>query len=112
MQVVSEKPVTLAEVRELLKKRQKEQRDGAPLAYEQQNTLDYAEKFAHLSAKDAAALKKELEALGILSEKQVVKLVDLLPGKEDDVKAALFQSGFSLEPEQLKQIVAICKKYK
>ncbi|MEW5954968.1 MAG: RNA polymerase Rpb4 family protein [Candidatus Micrarchaeota archaeon] len=112
MQAVSEKPVTLAEVTELLKKRQKEQREGAPLAYEQQNTLDYAEKFAHLSTKDAAALHKKLEALGGLNEKQMVKLIDLLPVKEEDAKSALFQAGFSLEAEQLKQIVALCKEYR
>jgi len=112
MQAISEKPVTLAEVSELLKKRQKEQRDGAPLSYEQQNTLDYAEKFTHVSVKDAAALRKKLDALGFLNEKQVIKLVDVLPAKEEDAKLVLFQGGFSLEPDQLKQIVALCKEHR
>jgi DNA-directed RNA polymerase subunit F len=112
MQAISEKPVTLVEVTELLKKRQKEQRDGAPLSYEQQNTLDYAEKFAHVSVKDAAALRKKLEALGVLNEKQIVKLIDVLPSKEEDAKTILFQGGFSVEAEQLKQVAALCKEYR
>ncbi|HII39423.1 TPA: DNA-directed RNA polymerase subunit F [Candidatus Micrarchaeota archaeon] len=93
----------------MLKNRQK---GDAALSYEQQNTLDYAEKFAHLTAKDAAKLKKALEALGFLDAKQIAKVVDLLPAKDDDVRAALFQNGFSLEAEQIKQVIAACKEYR
>ena len=44
MKLLSQKPVPLYEVHEMLQKRQKESAGEFP--YEQQNTLDYSEKFA------------------------------------------------------------------
>ena len=57
MKLVSEKPVTLLEVNDLLRKRHKESTGEFP--YEQQNTLDYSEKFVDtLTPAKAKELKK------------------------------------------------------
>lgn len=109
MNVVSEKPVTLTEVSELLKKRQKE----GELGYEQLSTLQYAEKFSKLTdLKEVSELKKELSSLGFFSEAQIVKLIDLLPMKEDDLRAIVSKDKTALSEEQAKEVIKILKKYK
>ncbi len=107
MQQVGEKFLTVEEAKELLEKRRKD----AELGYEQQNALDYLEKFAKLSKSEAEKMRKELEALGILSEKQVVWLVNVAPSKEETVKAILGQEKLELGTEQVKEVLKICKKY-
>lgn len=112
MNVLSEKPIALADAAELIRKRMKDQKEGAPLGYEQQNTFDYLSKFAHLSAKDAKAMRKELEDLDAgLNEKQLIKLVDLLPKKEEELKTILLSCGELSAPEKLKEILKVCKSY-
>ncbi|MFA6048465.1 MAG: DNA-directed RNA polymerase subunit F [Candidatus Micrarchaeia archaeon] len=109
MRVVSEKSVPLFEVEAIMKKRQKE---GEALSYEQQNTLDYAEKFgAKISAEKYKELEKELEGLGFLSERQVAKLCDVLPRKDDEVKAVLTQEKSEITADQEKEVAKVLKKY-
>lgn len=105
--IIEEKYLTVEEAKELLEKRRK---DGE-LGYEQQNTLDYLEKFAKLTEKEAEKMRKELEALGLLNEKQVVWLVNTVPQKEDAVKAVLSQEKLELNAEQVKDVLKICKKF-
>ena len=107
MQQLSEKFLTLEEAKELLEKRKK---DGE-LGYEQQNALDYLEKFAKLGKGESEKMRKELEGLGILTEKQVVWLVNVVPSKEDTVKAILGQEKLELSAEQVKDVLKVCKKY-
>ncbi len=110
MHVVSEKPVSLFEVESILKKRQKE---GEALSYEQQNTLEYAEKFGtKLDADQYKELKKELSSLSFLSAKQVAKLCDVLPKKDDEVKAVLMQESAGATDEQAKEVAKVLKSCK
>ncbi|MGB9576991.1 MAG: hypothetical protein ACP5O3_02340 [Candidatus Micrarchaeia archaeon] len=111
MQALKERFVTLSEAAEMLEERAKEQK-GAPLSYEQQNTLEYCKKFGVLSEKQVKQMKKELLDTGVLSEKQVVKLIDLLPSKEDELKTILVGSGEIPAADKLKEILKICKSYK
>ncbi len=109
MRVVSEKIVPLFEVGAIMKKRQKE---GEALSYEQQNTLEYAEKFGEkLSAEKYKELEKELEALGFLSQRQVAKLCDILPKKEDEMRAVLTQEKSEVTADQEKELAKVMKKY-
>ena len=106
MQVEREKIVTVNEALELLKQRQRE----GNLSYEQQNTLNYLEDLVKLDDKDAAKLLKELKEVG-LTEWQAVKIADLLPKKEDELKVILVGSG-SVNDASLKKAFDIVKEYK
>ena len=108
MRVLIEKPVSNYEARKKIEQRQKE----GELAYEQQNTLDYLQEFSVLKDSDAEKLAKELHALGFLTERQVVALVNLLPKKTELAKAVLGPEGTEVSEEQLKQILKTVKKYK
>jgi DNA-directed RNA polymerase subunit F len=110
MKMLSEKPVTLLEVNEILKKRHKESTGEFP--YEQQNTLDYSEKFTErLPAAKAKELKKELSALGFLTAEQIVTLLNILPKKDDATKACLTGEKLDVTEEQVKEVTKVIKPY-
>jgi DNA-directed RNA polymerase subunit F len=108
MNITNERSATLAEVQSLLKKRQK---DGE-LSYEQSNSLAYAESFAKLDVKEAQSLDRALEKLGFLTPAARSGLVDLLPKKEDEVKAVLAREGIEAGDEQIKEVLKALKARK
>ncbi len=107
MQLVSEKPLLLAEAKALLDKRQK---DGE-LSFEQQNTLTYLQEFTVLGEKEAHELKKDLVKQG-LSEAQAIDVVNLMPAKEEDLRNALGEARSSFNLDQLKSLLKIVKDAK
>lgn len=107
MQIVSQRPVSFAEAKALLAKRQK---DGE-MGYEQQNTLSYLEQFSKLNTKESDSLVKELIELG-LSERQAVNVADLNPRKEDEVKTILLKDSPSIGAEEVKAVLKAVKKFK
>jgi DNA-directed RNA polymerase subunit F len=107
MKSIEEKAVSFTYAKEQLEKRKKD----SELGYEQQNTLEYLEKFAKLSESDCEKLRKELEELNILSEKQIMELVNLLPSKEDLVKTILSKEKLEFSGENIKEITKILKKF-
>ena len=110
MKLVSEKPITLLEINELLKKRHKESSGEFP--YEQQNTLDYSEKFVdRLTSAKAKELKKELNDLKFLSPEQIATLINILPRKDDATKACLTGEKLEVTEEQVKEVTKVIKPY-
>lgn len=107
MKVIEEKPIPYSHAKELLTKRKKD----SELGYEQQNTLDYLEKFTKLTDSESAKLRKELEELNILTEKQIMELVNDLPGKEDLVRTILSKEKLEFSADQIKEIAKIIKKF-
>ncbi|MFH0713459.1 MAG: hypothetical protein V1722_02660 [Candidatus Micrarchaeota archaeon] len=106
MQVITEKIITVNEAHALLKERQKQ----GNLSYEQQNTLNYFEDLLKIDDKDAAKMVKELMDAG-LTQWQAVKVTDLLPKKEEELKAILAGSG-AIDASKLKSAFEIVKSYR
>ena len=106
--VSNEKPVTLAEVFELLEKQKKR----GELEYGQRLTYDYAQKFAKLDVKKARELMEELLKLGNIREHQAVMLVDLMPETEEDVQLIFAKERTRLVEEDIKKLLALIKKYR
>jgi DNA-directed RNA polymerase subunit F len=110
MKLVSEKSVTLLEVNDLLRKRHKESTGEFP--YEQQNTLDYSEKFVdRITPAKAKELRKELSDLKFLSEEQIVTLINILPKKDEVTKACLTGEKLDVTEDQVKEVTKIIKPY-
>lgn len=109
MEIESEKPITLAQVEPLLKKRKKE----GELRYEQKVSLNYAHKFSKLSVEKAKELVKELLDLGIVKVRRehAIKIADLLPEDRDDVRIIFAKERFSLKSEEIDQILKVVSKY-
>ncbi|RLF35584.1 MAG: hypothetical protein DRN03_05015, partial [Thermoplasmata archaeon] len=91
---MEERFVPLAEVRDILKRIQKERGE---LTYEQRIALKHAEAFAKLPLEKVRDLMKELsENIEKLEERHVCKIADLLPTHEDDLKTIFAKERIAL----------------
>lgn len=97
------KPVTLVEVRELLKG---SETDKA------KSTLDFIKKFTKMSFPEANKLKQALIALDIakLKEEDIVKIIDFIPEDAEDLRKIFSGSDASLEQDEITKILEILKK--
>lgn len=102
------KVVSLAEVKNILKKISKERKE---LLYEQKIALEHAEKFAKLSAKQTKDLITELMKLDHIEEIHAYKIADILPNAEDDVKAIFAKERYTPNDKEIKNILEIIKKH-
>ena len=102
------KPVSLSEVKNILKKIEKERKE---LLYEQKIALEHANKFAKLPAKKTEELIKELSELKFIEEIHYYKIADLLPSTEDDLKTIFAKERITLGENEIKKILEIVKKY-
>ena len=102
------KIVSLAEVKNILKKISKERKE---LLYEQKIALEHAEKFAKLSAKQTKDLITELMKLEHVEEFHAYKIADILPNTEDDVKAIFAKERYTPNDKEIKNVLEIVKKH-
>jgi DNA-directed RNA polymerase subunit F len=102
------KVVSLAEVKNILKKISKERKE---LLYEQKIALEHAEKFAKLSVKQTKDLITELMKLDHVEEIHAYKIADILPNVEDDVKAIFAKERYTPNDKEIKSILEIVKKH-
>ena len=102
--LISERYITISQSKEMFIN---SRRNYEEMPYELTCALDYLEKFAKLSAEEAEELLKELRNLG-LDERTSVKIVDLLPKDEEDLKVIFYKSDL---PENAQEILNIVSKY-
>lgn len=106
--VSNERPVTLAEVLEILEKQKKR----GELDYGQRLTYDYAQKFAKLDAKKARELVNELLKLGNIREHQAIALVDLMPETKEDIQLIFAKERTRLEEADIQKLLELINKYR
>jgi len=102
------KLVSLSEVKNMLKKIEKERKE---LIYEQRIALEHAQKFAKLSVKQTKDLIKNLMKLENIEEIHAYKIADILPTSEDDVKAIFAKERYTPNESEIKKILDIVGKY-
>ena len=108
LQVINEKPLTMAELKEKLeeiKKRDKELSDRAT------KTHEYLNKFAHLKEKEALKLKEEILKLDIprLKEKHIIKIIDIIPKDIESLKLIFASENITIKQESLQKILDVMK---
>ena len=105
---VNEKPVTMGEVAGILSKKNPE-----TMIYEQKTALDHLQKFAKVKAVDSRKLVDEILKL---NEKfklhHAVKVADLMPEDEGDVKAIFAKERFTLTKEEIKALLDVVAKFR
>lgn len=106
--VSNERPMTLAEILEILEKQKK----MGELEYGQRLTYDYAQKFAKFDVKKARELVEELLKLGNIREHQAVVLVDLMPETEEDVQLIFAKERTRLGEEDIKKLLELINRYR
>jgi DNA-directed RNA polymerase subunit F len=103
-EMISQEPITMAEVQERLDKSKKE----SELNFRAQKTHDYLIHNTLIkNDKKAQELKVKLEGLEILrlKETHVIKLIDTMPISVEEAKSILSTYPISVTNENLKKIV-------
>lgn len=101
--IISEEPLTMAQLRAELtqiKKRDEE------LGLRSNKTEEYLNNFVKLDVKKAEELAKNIEELSIsrLKAEHITKIVDLLPKTPEEVKLVLQGYTITLNAENIKKI--------
>ena len=104
--IIESKPISLVELKELLKERSK----AGELTYEQNLTLKYASKYAKLSKAQTNKLINELNAVEGMNEELGIKIVDILPA-ELEVLELLIPKNSAVKKEQFQPILDLVKKF-
>jgi DNA-directed RNA polymerase subunit F len=100
--------VSLTEVKNLLKKVEKERGD---LIYEQRVALEHAQAFSKLTVKQTKDLINELLKIDNFDEIHAYKIADLLPTDEETLKAIFAKERTNPGEKELKKILEIVNKY-
>ena len=100
MNVISMKPLSLAEARTYVK-----------VGEEKKPTEDYFKKFCKISLEDAKKLEEELQKLGNIKIKEdyLIKLADILPRDAESVQKIFHD--VSLDEQEIQAILDIVKNY-
>ena len=101
------RPVSIAEVLEVLEQRKK----GGELGYEQELVYDYAKKFSKLSQSEAGKIRKELEELG-LREKTAFKIIEIMPIDISQLKLVLVMERRAFEEQEITKIMGVIDSYR
>jgi DNA-directed RNA polymerase subunit F len=104
----SKKFIPLSEVKNILKKIEKERTE---ITYEQRIALEHAQKFAKLPNQKVKDLIKDLMKLEFIEESHVYKIVDLLPSKNEDIKTIFAKERINLDDNKINNILNIINKY-
>jgi DNA-directed RNA polymerase subunit F len=107
MKTTSSEAVSLAEVKDALKKREKESEE---LAYEQAQSLEHADKFSEVTPAKAKKLISEIRKNEKIPEETAVKIVDIMPKHVSTLKAILIKDNVELSDEELEAIIKLLKK--
>jgi DNA-directed RNA polymerase subunit F len=103
-EIVSEKYVTIPEVKDILTKRSK----ADELRYEQRTALDYATRFSRISGKEATKIVNKLMGeIDGLKEHQAVLIVNLLPVDRDDLQLIFAKERLRLDEAKIDSILKI-----
>jgi DNA-directed RNA polymerase subunit F len=98
------KLLTLSEAHQILEKLDVEKADQI-----QKRTLDYASKFAKISAESAKRLRKQLETECGLSSEEAVEVINIMPKSIEELRT--FTAGWRklLPTETLEKMLKILK---
>src|SRR3989338_927148 len=111
IEIIKQEPFAASEVKAELEQMQKKKKE---LNYRSKKVFEYINLFPSLKAEDSKAVKQELFGLeiGRLKEKQVIKLLDILPETEEEIKITLSGENITVKPEDARRIAEVIKKYK
>lgn len=112
-ETLDEEYLTVAEVKELLTDIEEERAldEDRELPYELARTIDHANRFAVLEPEESRELVEELEGVEKVDEQTAYKISNLLPRSRDELRAVFAQQRYSLDGDELDEILDIVSKY-
>ena len=106
MENLSQRYVTLAEVKGIMKERRKAKTE---FGFEHEQTEAYADAFAKLSADKAEKMMKKLEDMGI-DDKYATQIVDLLPRSVAVLKLIFEKAERKPDEKEMNAIIELAKE--
>ncbi len=104
---MSERYVTLAEVRELLT----EESGKRELLTSQKAALEHAQTVSYLSVEDTQSIIEEVSRLDKVTDRIAIKIADILPKYPNDVRAIFYKERVELTADDIQEILDIVAKY-
>ena len=115
---MTERYVTLAEVRDLLEEVAESRKgtageleDEDVLLASQKSALDHAQKVSNISLEDANKIIEEVSQIEDVTDAIAVKIADILTKYPEDVRAIFSKERITLSNDQINQIIEIVGKY-
>lgn len=107
IEIATEMPLTMAELREKLADIKKKQ----DLSFRGNKTLEYLQVFAKASGKDAQGMRGKLKALELvrLKERHITKIIDIMPDTVESLRMVLANENITLKEEELQKILECLK---
>ncbi len=111
-QIISEDILTLSEVRELLDQIKTErEKEGKELGYELRKAISHAEIFSRLSPEKSRELMNELLKLEKMKPEIAVRIADILPLSNDEIRSIYAKERYTLTEQELKQILELVARF-
>lgn len=105
MEIKETKTVSIEEVVKVLE----EGKGANDLTYEQQLALQHAKKFGVPKAK-SEKIGKALKELGILDDKSIIKILEIMPKNVMTLRQILMQERKTFTDEEVNKILALTKE--
>ncbi|HIH45435.1 MAG TPA: RNA polymerase Rpb4 family protein [Candidatus Methanoperedenaceae archaeon] len=107
-QVVGEENLTLAEVKGILDNTRAERAgETKELGYELRKAIAHSEAFAKLDPKKSRELVNELLKLEKMKPEIAIRIADILPQSNDEIRALYAKERFTLSEDDLKKILEL-----
>jgi DNA-directed RNA polymerase subunit F len=108
--VIEEKPVSIYDLKDEIKKIQK--RDPQ-LSLRTGKTEEYINQFTLLKEKDAESIEKEIAGMNIprMKDLHMKKIVDTLPTSVEELKVIMQGYAITMTKENMQKIVSIIEKH-
>lgn len=111
-QVIKEEMLTLAEVKMMLEQVKKErENESKELGYELRKAIAHAETFSKLDAEKSRELMNELLKLEKMKPEIAVRIADILPMSNDEIRSIYAKERYTLSENELKEILDLVAKY-
>jgi DNA-directed RNA polymerase subunit F len=110
---VDEEYLTTAEAKAILAEIEADRAadEERELRYELARAIEHANRFGHLDAEESRELVEALVELDPIDVSTAVKITDLLPEDRTELRSVFAQERYSLDGEELDEVLAIVAKY-
>ncbi|MDP3104883.1 MAG: RNA polymerase Rpb4 family protein [Candidatus Methanoperedens sp.] len=109
--VLQEEGLTLPEVKKILDHiKEERETEGKELGYELRKAISHAEIFSKISAKKSRDLVNELLKLEKMKPEIAIRIADVLPLSNDEIRTIYAKERYTLSEDELKQILELVIK--
>jgi DNA-directed RNA polymerase subunit F len=110
---VDEEYLTTAEAKAILAEIEADRAadEDRELRYELARAIEHVNRFGHLDAEESRELVEALVELDPIDVSTAVKITDLLPEDRTELRSVFAQERYSLDGEELDEVLAIVAKY-